>query len=451
MNLRPVIPKLSRGNKSLAKKNISYERARELARAGEEKDRSDLARRADVQPEILYFLVDDPSLGVRRNLASNRATPRKANLLLAMDDEELVRQDLAEKIARLIPDLDRDKQNQVYEETMETLEMLVRDQATRVRQILAETLKDVANAPPEIINRLARDTERVVAEPVLRFSPALSTEDLLEIISGSHVDGAIDAIAQREGVPGAVADAIVGTDDLGAIALLLGNASAQIREEALETIIERAPGAESWHLPLVKRQNLPLGAAYRLAHFVAANLVEMLQSRGDLTENEVSEIREVVEKRINDGTVDPDWANAERGEESDVVEVDDLWDEESGTKKKGKPVTPIQIARDMKDNDRLDEKAVTEAITRGDVDLVIAAVSVLSGIDLELIEKAMDTQDPKAVIAICWKAGLSAPVADQMQGKIAGIKEGDVLKAKGSKFPIEKEQMEDQVSRLAAL
>ena len=163
------------------------------------------------------------------------------------------------------------------------------------------------------------------------------------------------------------------------------------------------------------------------------------------------EIREIVEKRINDGTVDPDWANAERGAETDVVEVDDLWDEESGTKKRGKPVTPIQIARDMKDNDRLDEKAVIEAITRGDVDLVIAAVSVLSDIDLDVIEKAMDTQDPKAVISICWKAGLSAPVADQMQSKIAGIKEDGVLKAKGSKFPIEKAQMEDQISRLATL
>jgi len=114
-------------------------------------------------------------------------------------------------------------------------------------------------------------------------------------------------------VPLTVADAIVATDDLGAIAMLLGNSSAQISEEALETIIETAPEVESWHLPLVKRQNLPLRAAFRLAHFVAANLVEMLQSHGDLSENEVSEIREIVEKRINDSTVDPDWANAERG------------------------------------------------------------------------------------------------------------------------------------------
>ena len=35
--------------------------------------------------------------------------------------------------------------------TYEALEILARDQVTRVRQILSEALKDVANAPPEVI------------------------------------------------------------------------------------------------------------------------------------------------------------------------------------------------------------------------------------------------------------------------------------------------------------
>lgn len=435
------------------KKSINYERARDLARDGGEGDRTELASRADVPPEILYFLVDDPSSDVRRCLAANRATPGKADTLLAHDKEDQVRQDLAEKIARLVPELDSQEQTQVYEATMATLEILVRDQATKVRQILSEVLKDVTNAPARIINRLARDTEIVVAEPVLIFSPVLSNEDLLEIISTNsaatkRVEGALGAIAQRHELVESITDAIVQTDDLGAIALLLGNTSAQIREEALEIIIEKAPEVEAWHLPLVKRPVLPLRAAFRLAHFVAASLVDALQSRGDLSIDEISEIREIVDQRIDDGTIDPDWANSERGEKPDVVELDELWDGEGGKKKKGKPVTPIQIAEDMKENFRLDEKSVMEAMERGDVDLVIAAISVLSEIPLELIEKAMDTQDPKAVMAVCWKAGLSGELAEQTQVKIAGISEGDVVKAAGVKFPLEEVEMEEQISRL---
>ncbi len=427
---------------------INYESARDLARNGEEKERTDLATRTDVQPEILYFLVDDPSSDVRRRLATNKALPSKADARLARDKEEQVRQDLAEKIARLVPELDQKEQAQVYESTMETLEILVRDQATKVRQILAEVLKDVTNAPASIINRLARDTEIVVAEPVLTFSPVLSNEDLLKIISSNSVKGVIGAIAQRDKLVETISDAIVQTDDLGAIALLLANSSAQIREEALEAIIEKAPEVESWHMPLVKRPKLPLRAALRLAHFVAASLVDVLQRRGDLSIDEISELREIVDKRIDDGTIDPDWTSQPRDEKPSVVDIDDMVDDDPDKKKKGRPVTPIQIAQDMKDNFRLDEKSVMEAMGRGDVDLVIAAISVLSGISLELVEKAMDTKDPKVVMAVCWKAGLSGELAEQAQTKIASIGKDDVMPAKGMKFPVEETEMENRISAL---
>lgn len=432
-------------------KPIKYEQARELARNGAEEDRTHLATRSDVQPEILYFLVDDPSLEVRRNLATNKATPAKADTILARDKEELVRQEVAEKIALLVPGLDQQAQKQVYDAAMETLGILVRDQASKVRQILSETLKDVANAPADIINQLARDTELVVAEPVLTFSPVLSNEDLLEIISNSPVEGVVDAIAQRAAVDATVSDAIIQTDHLGAIALLLGNTSAQIREEALDVIIDKASDVESWHLPLVKRPSLPIKAAFRLAHFVAASLVDVLQKRGELSGEEVSEIRKIVDQRIDDGTIDPDWANQKNTEKPGVVELDELWDEDPDKKRKVKPVTPIQIAEDMKENDRLDEAAVSEAVNRGDVDLVIAAISVLSGLSLEAVEKAIDTQEPQTVMSVCWKAGLSAKLAEQAQSKVAGIKEEDLVKAAGKKFPISDSQMTERLSGLANL
>ena len=53
----------------------------------------------------------------------------------------------------------------------------------RVRRIVAEALKDVANALPEVINRLARDTEIVVSGPILESSPVLTDDDLLAIVS----------------------------------------------------------------------------------------------------------------------------------------------------------------------------------------------------------------------------------------------------------------------------
>jgi len=429
----------------LSRKPITYEEARELAHNGGKKVRSDLASRSDVEPEILYFLADDPSSDVRLNVANNLATPGKADQLLARDREEGVRQELAKKVARLLPDLNRQEQHQVYQATMETLEMLVRDQATKVRQIMAEALKDIADAPSHIINHLARDTEIVVAEPILTFSAVLSTEDLLDIISSSPVDDVINAIALRHELVESVSDAIVNTNRHHSIALLLGNASAQIREETLDSIIEMAPEIGSWHLPLVARPRLPFRAAVRLAHFVAASLVNTLQYRGDLGDSDIAEIREIVVKRIDDGTIEPDWVDATGRKQNTVVDIDDMVDDDTGKKK---PVTALQIAEDMKRNDSLDEATVLATISRGDVDLVIAAISVLAEMGLDTIEKAMDMQDPEMVMAVCWKAGLSAQVSEPIQSKIAGIKKEDVHKARGTKYPISEERLEEKLTEL---
>lgn len=432
----------------MAQNPISYEEARTLARNGKDNERRDLAARTDVRPEILYFLVDDPSVEVRRNLASNEATPRQADVLLANDKEDQIRQDLAQKIANLVPDLDSQEQERVYLATMETLEILVRDQAVKVREILAETLKDVAGAPPSIINRLARDAEIAVAEPVLTYSPVLSSEDLLDIITSSPIDGALSAIAKRSEVGESVVDAIVEADDYGAVALLLGNPSAQIREETLDEIIDKAPEVESWHLPLVERPKLPFKAAFKLAHFVAGNLVDALRSRGDLDVTAVEKIREIVDKRIDDGSIEPDWAKKDQEEDSPVAELDELWEEESGKKKKGKPVTPLQIAQDMAENGRLNEKSVTEALDRGDIDLVIAAVSVMSGLDLAVVEKAMDSHSATSVMAVCREAKLSAILAAQVQTDIAGIKGDDVIKPKGKKYAVSKDELAAEIAAL---
>src|SRR3546814_16631279 len=76
-------------------KTLSYEESRELAQNGSDRTRADLAQRLDLRPEVLYLLDDDPSTEVRRRIAANARTPRKADLLLARDAAEAVRAELA--------------------------------------------------------------------------------------------------------------------------------------------------------------------------------------------------------------------------------------------------------------------------------------------------------------------------------------------------------------------
>lgn len=198
--------------------SYSYEREKRLAADPDVTVRETIARSRQARPEILYYLASDVAASVRREIAANAHTPAQADLLLVRDPDVAVRADLARKVAALLPNLTEDEQSQARERVIELLSTLGRDTAVRVRRIVSETLKDVANAPADVIRRLAADVELVVAEPVLRWSPVLTDDDLIEIITGDPIPGAVTAIAQRAGVASKVADAIAALDDEAAIA-----------------------------------------------------------------------------------------------------------------------------------------------------------------------------------------------------------------------------------------
>lgn len=427
---------------------IDYEEAKQLARHEDEHVRSELAARSDVRPEILYFLTDDPSAAVRQVLAQNDAAPRKADLVLAEDPEESVRRELADKISALVPQLDPVAKDKISRMTVETLEILARDQAVRVRRILSDTLKDLPNVPSSVINRLARDAEMAVSTPVLTFSPVLTDEDLLDIITSGPVPEALGAISQRAEVSESVADAIVDNGDHDAVALLLANASAQIREETLERVIDRAPEVERWHLPLVGRPRLPMRAAVRLASFVAESLVNALQQRDDLDAEGLERIRALVNERIEAGTFDPDWAEegGSNGDKPGLIDEDDL---KGGTVKK-RPTTPLDIAIAMRARNELDEAAVTGALDRGDVDLVIAAIAVLGGLEVTIVEHAVDSQEPQSVIAVCWRADLPAKLAERVQKEVSGIAKDDLISATSGRYALTSDELSERLSAIEA-
>ena len=118
--------------------------------------------------------------------------------------------------------------------------------AVKVRQIVAEALKDSVDAPVAVIQKLARDIEIQVAGPILEHSPLLTDEDLLEIISHGPIRGALTAIANRRQLSdklsdGVAAAALANTGaESNSVRKLLQNKSAQIREDTLDRILDQA-------------------------------------------------------------------------------------------------------------------------------------------------------------------------------------------------------------------
>ncbi|QJE74014.1 DUF2336 domain-containing protein [Aerophototrophica crusticola] len=406
---------------------IDYDTAKKLAASEDAAERRFIASRDDTRPEILFYLANDQSAEVRREIARNNATPRQADMLLVQDPDEGVRTGLAGKIAALVPSLGADKVGQLEKMALDILEALAKDQAGAVRQVLAETLKDTPNAPPHIVQQLARDLELSVSAPVLRHSPLLTDDDLLSIIGSQPLDGKLVAIAERAGVSHSVSDAVARTGSEAAVAALLGNASAQIREETLDRIIDMAPRHEPWHAPLVRRPALPAQAAARIAGFVNDQLVKVLESRADLPPEVRAAVRDAVKARIPAAAPRP-GGGIETAEEEAPKE------------------RPLDRAKKLHAEGKLDEEAIASALTRGDRGLVMAALAVRTGYPLDAVDKIVGGQSPRGVTALCWKAKLSMRFCRQVQLRLAGIPPTGVLNAReGTHYPMTDAEMKWQL------
>ncbi len=407
------------------KQEISYDKAKELAGHDDEEVRLELAERPDVPPEILYFLAEDKSPKVRRAIADNPRTPHHADLALSKDKDEAVRESLAQKIVRLAPELSADDQNKVKRMAYDALETLARDELTRVRLILAESLKDVAEAPPAVIRKLAFDTEIVVAGPILEHSPVLTDQDLMDIIENGSATGRLSFISKRAEVSEQVSGSIAATGDRDAVALLLANPSAQIREDTLDEIADQAADIVSWHAPLVSRPQISNFAAKRLAGFVAANLIRILSIRQDLDPKTLEEVKKAVAERI------------EKGEEEllGAVETEDV-------------ETPLEIAiakvGKLQENGELNEAGVKKMLGGDGNEMVIAALAALSEIAVPAVQKTAQTQNVKGVVSICWKAGLSAKITERVQSALLEVADDEIMRADAGAYAMSEDDMEWQ-------
>ncbi|WP_439577911.1 DUF2336 domain-containing protein [Elioraea sp.] len=404
-----------------------YEDAKRIARAGNATERAALAQRPDMAPELLFYLAADHESEVRVAVAANDQTPPQADRLLADDADERVRVALARKIATLAPQLDPSSRDRLQRLTAETLSRLVQDTAVQVRAAIADVVKDMPDAPRELILALAHDTEIPVAGPVLELSPLLCTEDLLALVHAPPGAETIGAIARRPHLNETVSDAIAATANSPAITALLRNRSAQIRENTLDALIARASDNVEWHEPLVRRPHLSSRAARALSAIVAEHLVHALSTRPDLDPGTAEFLRRQVVKQVAWGTP------------SVPTHRSDL----------PLPTDAFAAAGELKARGRLTEAHVLAAADRGEVRMVAAMLARAADVALSVVERAANLRSAKGLVAICWKAGFSMRVAASVQALLGRLPPTAILTAGPGAWPLSDEEMRWHLGFLA--
>jgi uncharacterized protein (DUF2336 family) len=104
---------------------------------------------------------------------------------------------------------------------------------------LAERLSLLANAPRVLVGQLARENEIVVAGPLLRRSPVINEDALIEI-AGIKGQGHLLAMSERPALSADLTDVILRRGDRDVVRRAAGNAGAKFSEHGYSALIRRA-------------------------------------------------------------------------------------------------------------------------------------------------------------------------------------------------------------------
>jgi len=177
----------------------------------------------------------------------------------------------------------------------EIIRIFAHDAAVRVRKALAEQLKHDPDLPPDAALSLARDVDDV-AVPILRFSRALSDEDLAAIAS-SEGQEKLRAIASRMTVGESLCETLIERGDADTVAALFANAGSQPSEESMLRAVDRFGEDDRVQTPLANRSELPQTVIARMVAVVSTHVLNELSARKDLPADLARDIIEQAEER----------------------------------------------------------------------------------------------------------------------------------------------------------
>lgn len=226
---------------------------------------------------------------------------------LLTDPSASTRADIAAKVARQIDVSSLSAGERAIAEDI--LRVLSRDAAVRVRQALAEQLKQSKRLPHDVAVSLANDVD-VVSLPILTHSVVLTDEDLVEIIRCSGA-AKQSAIASRETISERVAEAIVEKDQVAAVATLVANDGADLAESTLQRVLDRYGDTAAISEPMAARADLPVTVIERLVVAASASLRDILARRTDLPGHLVSDLVLNTRERATASLLSPAMPRAE--------------------------------------------------------------------------------------------------------------------------------------------
>ncbi len=180
--------------------------------------------------------------------------------------------------------------------------IMVRDVEAKVRQVLAESLKNTHNLPEDIVQSVIKDTD-AVAVPFIKYYADLNAEDLIKILDIPSINKQ-KAVAQRLNLPNEISEYIVERCPEEVVGVLISNETANIHEKTYNTIVEKYRQSEDIKKRLVYRTELPTSVIEKIANSLSEDLKRRLilshNLPADLATDIIEEVKEKTTLRISE-------------------------------------------------------------------------------------------------------------------------------------------------------
>lgn len=260
----------------------------------------------------------------------------------------------------------------------EIFHVMVKDAEVRVREALAQNLKESPDIPHNVAVALAQDVEQV-ALPVLQFSDVLTDDDLIAIISSQSSEKQV-AIAKRSTVSEKVSDALVETGNEDAVTTLVSNEGAEISERSLLKVVDNLGDREDVQDAMVHRGKLSVTVSERLVTVVSEKFAADLIGRKDLPDNVVTDlILQTRERAVISLSTD--------SEEGDVE----------------------CLVKQLHENGRLTPSIILRGLCMGDMTFFVAGMAELAGVALLNAHQLIYDSGSLGLRTLCRKAGIPLP------------------------------------------
>lgn len=327
---------------------------------------------------------------------------------LLHDNSTASRIDIIRKVSGLFDPSSLSEGEQLLAEQI--FRLLVRDSTLKIREALADNLKENPYIPKDIILALAGDVESV-ATPVLSMSDVLSDTDIVNIIRNTKDVWRYLALSKRPMISEQVSGVLVDTAHQGVIHSLLDNKGAAISDESCDRIADIAQHQQNEELAekLADRGSLPVAVVEKLMNTVSEHIAEKL-----------SETYHIDREQID--------SQAHHVLEETTLELITLRNDRAQT---------AQLVNQLYHSDRLTASLIINALCHGNLDFFELSLAMLAQIPPDNAQKLISDRGRLGFTAIYDKSGLPMSMLEAVRMLLHAVQRtiADGVKPGSNGFP----------------